>query len=181
MADTDAFDAAVKEAVQVEKPEQAVDSVELCSEQIRVRKMATWTLLSFAKMATRDIGTKDMAGMAALYDIAVDSVHPEALARFEQLMVEKRVNGDQLMEFVTAAIAKTTGHPTEPSSSSPQSASPDLLKSKSGSVVDLGDGLIVERQPGETTAQTTRRALELQRAQEDLELEGIEKVTEIEE
>lgn len=153
---TEAFDAAVAEA---EAPD--VQTLEFCGEKIIVTALPTMTLLKFAKVASRGTGTGDMEGLAALYDMVAGVVLPSERARFEQLATDNKVDGEQLMAFVSAAIAADAGRPTKPSSSSPQSLSPGLSSSSgvSGRVVDLGDGRIVEIRVGETAAQATARAL----------------------
>ena len=154
--DTAAFDAAVTE---VEGPD--VETLEFCGEKIIVKPLPTMVLLKFAKVATRGVGTGDMDGLAALYDMVAGVVLASEMPKFEQLATDNNVDGEQLMAFVSAAIQANTGRPTRPSSSSPvlPSTGSSSLSGESGRVVDLGDGRIVEIRPGETAAQATARAL----------------------
>jgi hypothetical protein len=155
MAGTEAFDAAVVDV------DRDIDSLPFCGEQIPVKPLPNILLLKFAKMASRDIGTGDMAGMAVMYDLIHGVILPSARDRFDELAETNEVTGEQLMEFVVAVLKANTGRPTRPSSSSPSPASTVSRKSRpgSGQVVDLGDGRIVEIHAGETTASATARAL----------------------
>jgi hypothetical protein len=173
---TEAFDAAVAEV------DRDIDSLPFCGEQIPVKPLPSILLLKFAKMATRDIGTDDMQGMAVMLDLIHGVVLPSARARFDELAETNDVSGSQMMDFVVAVMKANTGRPFRQPSSSEGSASTGSPKSKSGSgqVVDLGDGRIVEMWAGETTASATARALLMNvPGEDDDELAPIQTATEV--
>src|SRR6185312_10012441 len=107
--------------------------------------------------------SNDAAGLAAMYDFITAVVLPGELDRFEQLASDHDVPGEKLFDFVKEVVRSNAGRPTLPPSSSQGSASDGSPKSNSESkVIDLGDGRIVEIQPGETAAAATARALRME-------------------
>ena len=169
---SEAFDAAV------EVVECGTNTLKFCGEDIPVKPLPSILRLKFAKAASRGAESNDVEGQAAILDVIHGVVLPSARARFDQLAEEHEADDVEMLKFASEAMQMETGRPTKPSSSSPKSVSSGSKKSNPGSVVDLGDGRIVEMQPGETTAHATARAL-LMPVDDDDELDGIQAASQL--
>lgn len=81
-------------------------------------------LMKFAHAANSGLDSDDMAGLAALYSLIRDTVHPEDWDRFERLAIDKQADGGELMGFVGKAIEAISARPTRRRSDSSDGAPP---------------------------------------------------------
>ena len=98
-------------------------------------------LLKFSYAANSGLDSDDMAGLAALYEVIRDTVHPDDWDRFERHAIDKHAEGDELMEFVGKAMEAMSARPTRRrsvSSGGAPSTSPSSTESSSVKPVPAG-------------------------------------------
>ena len=95
-------------------------TVEFLGAEFRVAdRFGLMPMMRFAKVAQSGADSMSMAGLASMYDLLAQSIHPDDWARFEAHADEQRADGDQLMTLVGKVIALASGRPTSrPSDSS---------------------------------------------------------------
>ncbi len=100
-------------------------------------------LLRFAHSAKAGLDTDDLEGMAALYTMIQDCVHPDDWAEFQEYATVTKAEDEDLMEFVGAAMEVITARPRKRRGSS-SASSPNTSQrsrggsSKQGSVIPAG-------------------------------------------
>lgn len=100
------------------------ERLEFLGESFRLgESVGLMPLMKFAHAANSGLDSDDMAGLAALYALVRDTVHPEDWDRFERLAIEKHAEGEELMEFVGKAIEAISARPTRRRSVSSAGAS----------------------------------------------------------
>lgn len=75
-------------------------------------------LMKFAHVAEDGVSSSDMAGLAAMYDLLGDCLHPEDWGRFQAVAVREKADGDDLLAVVTKVVEQMTARPTGPPSDS---------------------------------------------------------------
>ena len=113
------------------------DRVTFMDEQYRVaEKVGLMPLMRFAHAARKGANADDMEGLAAIYDMLRDCIHPGDWDRFEADATTKKAEGDDLLPVVTQTIELLTARPTQRPSDS--SAGPSKTsESSTGSSVPL--------------------------------------------
>ena len=99
-------------------------------------------LMKFAHHANNGLDSDDMAGLAAMYALIRDTVHADDWDRFERLAIDKRADGDELMEFVGRAIEAISARPTRRRSVSSDGAPPTSPNSTAASHRRRGSRLV---------------------------------------
>jgi hypothetical protein len=87
-------------------------------------------LLRFAHAAKAGLDTDDLEGMAALYDMIADCVHPDDWAAFMAYATETKAEDEELMEFVSSAMEIIAARPRKPRGSSSATSRTTLPKSR---------------------------------------------------
>jgi hypothetical protein len=90
-------------------------------------------LLRFAHAAKAGLDTEDMEGMAALYDMIADCVHPDDWSAFMAYATESKAQDEELMEFVGTAMEIISARPRPPRGSSSATSRRTLQRSKGSS------------------------------------------------
>lgn len=104
--------------------------VEFCGEDFRVAdKVGAMALMRFAKVAQSGVDSSTLAGMAALYDVLAQMIHPDDWPRFEAHADRQHAEGDELLGVVQDVFAAMAGRPTGRSSDS--SGGPQIIEPSS--------------------------------------------------
>lgn len=90
-------------------------------------------LLRFAHAAKAGMDTDDLEGMAALYDMIQDCVHPDDWDAFQSYSIMTKAEDEDLMEFVSAAMEIISARPRKPRGSSSATSRKTLPKSRANS------------------------------------------------
>lgn len=90
-------------------------------------------LLRFAWAGKKGMDTEDMEGLAALYTMIRDCVHPDDWEDFQEYATETRADDEDLMAFVQRAMEVITSRPRKPRGSSSATSPPTSAKSKGSS------------------------------------------------
>lgn len=104
-----------------------VDSarLEFLGESFRLgESVGLMPLMKFAHAANSGLDSDDMAGLAAMYAMIRDTVHPDDWERFERHAIDQHAEGDELMAFVGKAIEAISARPTRRRSVSSDGAPP---------------------------------------------------------
>lgn len=102
-------------------------------------------LLRFAHAAKAGLDTDDLEGMAALYDMINDCVHPDDWSAFMAYATEIKAEDEELMEFVSSAMEIISARPRKPRGSSSATSRRTLPRSRgnsSGPASVIPDGAI---------------------------------------
>jgi hypothetical protein len=111
-------------------------SLEFLGELFRLgESIGLMPLMKFAHAANSGLDSDDMAGLAALYSLVRDTIHPDDWDRFERLAIEKHAEGDEIFEFVGKAIASISARPSQRRSVSSNGAPPTSPNSTASSFV----------------------------------------------
>lgn len=95
------------------------ETVEWLGEQFHVAdRVSSLTVMRFAKLAKSNIDVAQMEGLAAMYDLLEQCVHPDDWARFEAHADDQRADGEQLLAVVKQVFAVIAARPTRRSSDS---------------------------------------------------------------
>jgi hypothetical protein len=95
------------------------ETVEFCGVQFRIaEKVAALPLMRFAKVAKAGVDATELDGMAAMYDLLEQVIHPDDWAKFERHADHERADGEQLLEVVQAVFVLLADRPTGRSSDS---------------------------------------------------------------
>jgi hypothetical protein len=109
--------------------------LEFLGEQFRLgESVGLMPLMKFAHAANSGLDSDDMAGLAALYSLVRDTIHPDDWERFERLAIDKHAEGEEIMAFVGKAIEAISARPTRRrsvSSDGSSSTSPSSTESSS--------------------------------------------------
>ena len=97
-------------------------------------------LLRFAHAAKAGMDTDDLEGMAALYDMIADCVHPDDWVAFQAYATQTKAEDEELMEFVSAAMEVISARPRRRRGSS--SATPPRTSQKSKGSSSTPDSVI---------------------------------------
>lgn len=103
-------------------------TVPFCGAEFRVAdKVSSLAFMRFAKLAKSGLDTDDMEGMAAVYAMLEQCIHPEDWGRFEAHADTERADGEALLAVIQAAFevfaSRPTGRPSD-SSDGPQTTTP---------------------------------------------------------
>jgi hypothetical protein len=90
-------------------------------------------LLRFAHAAKAGLDTDDMEGMAALYDMISDCVHPDDWRAFQDYATVTKAEDDDLMAFVSKAMEVISARPRKRRGSSSGTSPRTLPRSKDSS------------------------------------------------
>lgn len=95
-------------------------TVEFCGASFRVaEKFGLMPLLRYAHLARAGVGSDDMQGLAASYDVIREAIHPEDWDAFEQHAIACHADEDDIFGVIPKAIELMTARPTSrPSGSS---------------------------------------------------------------
>lgn len=95
------------------------ETVEFCGVQFRIaEKVAALPLMRFAKVAKAGVDASELEGLAAMYDLLEQVIHPDDWAKFEKHADQQRADGEQLLEVVQAVFVLLADRPTGRSSDS---------------------------------------------------------------
>jgi hypothetical protein len=123
------------------------DRVEMMGRFYRVgEKIGLMPLMRFAHAARKGAEATDMDGLAAIYDMLHDCVHPDDWNRFCDDATELAADGDDLLPVISQTIEILTARPTRrPSDSSggPSRTSPSSTGSSSSP--DIQAGQVIEQ------------------------------------
>ena len=106
-------------------------------------KVGLMPLMRFAKVARSGVDANELEGLAAMYDILQQAIHPDDWARFEQHANDTRVDGDDLMRMVSEVMAVIGARPTGRSSVS--SDGPQIIEPRSTDVSSSPAGRVIDR------------------------------------
>lgn len=106
-------------------------------------------LLRFAHAAKSGMDTDDMEGMAALYTMIRDTVHPDDWETFQEYATEVKAEDEELLSFVSAAIEVISARKAKQRGSSSGTSPNTSAKSKGslsrpGSVIPPGTNVPAE-------------------------------------
>lgn len=88
-------------------------------EQFHVaEKVAALPLMRFAKIAKAGVDADDLDGLAAMYDLLEQCLHPDDWGRFQAHADKTRADGDELLKVVQDVFAVLAERPTGRSSDS---------------------------------------------------------------
>jgi hypothetical protein len=90
-------------------------------------------LLRFAHAAKAGMDTDDLEGMAALYDMISDCVHPDDWPAFMAYATETKAEDEELMAFVSAAMEIISARPRKRRGSSSATAPSTSQRSRGNS------------------------------------------------
>jgi hypothetical protein len=83
-------------------------------QQFRIgEKVGLMPLMRFAYHAKKGVNTDDFEGMAAMYELLKDCIHPLEWERFEQHAIEQHADGQELFEVVGEVIERLSARPTK--------------------------------------------------------------------
>lgn len=95
------------------------ETVALAGERFHIaERIGGLPIMRFAKAARQGVDSDDMAGMAALYDLLEQCIHPDDWARFEAHADRERADGEQLVQVVAEVLQLVAARPTGRSSDS---------------------------------------------------------------
>jgi hypothetical protein len=120
------------------------DRVTFLGEEYRVaEKVGLMPLMRFAHAARKGTNTDDMEGLAAIYDMLHDCIHPDDWDRFCTDATDKKAEGDDLIPVVSQTIEILTARPTRrPSDSSAGPSTTSVSSTGSSSSQPIPDGLM---------------------------------------
>lgn len=121
--DVDPADAAEREAREVQALSEGVvldgDKVECMGKWFRVAdKIGLMPLMKFAHVASKDVDSGDMDGLAAIYDMLKDCLAAEEWNGFVQHMIDTKADAEDMMPVVRKTIEIINARPTQPRSGS---------------------------------------------------------------
>lgn len=106
----DAIEGAVVTAVELADE----DSIVFEGERFRIAdKIGLMPLMRFAKVAKAGVDSNEMEGLAAMFDLLQQCVHPDEWVRFEQHANDTRADGDSLMMVTQDVMTKLSERPTK--------------------------------------------------------------------
>jgi hypothetical protein len=83
-----------------------------------VDRVGVMPMLRFAKAAKSGLQAESMDGLAAIYDVVEQCLEPTDWQRFETFCDQKRVDTEQLLEFVAKVMERVSERPTQRQSNS---------------------------------------------------------------
>ena len=90
-------------------------------------------LMRFAFAAKRGMDSEDMDGLAALYTMIRDCVHPDDWDGFQDYATDTKADDEDLMEFVQSAMEVIAARPRKPRGSSSATSRSTSAKSRGSS------------------------------------------------
>lgn len=106
------------------------ETVEFLGERFSIaERVAALPLMRFAKVARSGTQASDMEGLAALYDLLEQCVHPDDWDRFQAHAERQRADGEQLLTVVQEVFALLAERPTGRSTAS--SDGPQIIEPSS--------------------------------------------------
>jgi hypothetical protein len=110
-------------------------------------------LMRFAHSARSGVGTGDLDGLSAMYDMIRDCLAPGEFDRFEQVAVEHKADGDVILEVCRAVYEALAGRPTEQPSPSSAGRRRTTSSSRRKSTRGRGSGTPTDPTAGKQPAQ----------------------------
>lgn len=114
-------------------------AVDFLGEQFKVAdKVGALPLMRFAKVARAGVDASELEGLAAMYDLLGQVIHPDDWSRFEDHADRVHADGDQLLGLVQEVFALMAARPTGRSSDSsdgPQTIEPSSTGDSSSPVI----------------------------------------------
>lgn len=114
-------------------------TVDFLGEQFKVAdKVGALPLMRFAKVARAGVDAGELEGLAAMYDLLGQVIHPDDWSRFEDHADKEHADGDQLLALVQEVFALMAARPTGRSSDSsdgPQTIEPSSTDDSSSPVI----------------------------------------------
>lgn len=108
----------------------AAEAVEFLSKWYRIADtIGLMPLLKFAHAAGKGLDSGDLAGMAAMYAMLRDCIHPDDWTTFEYDAMDERADDETLLAVVRDVTQKITSRPTKRPSGS--SAGPRAISANS--------------------------------------------------
>lgn len=101
-------------------------------------KVGALPLMRFAKVARAGVDASELEGLAAMYDLLGQVIHPDDWSRFEDHADREHADGDQLLALVQEVFALMAARPTGRSSDSsggPQTIEPSSTDDSSSPVI----------------------------------------------
>ena len=115
-------------------------TVALAGKPFRVaEKVGGLALMRFAKTAQAGVDSNELAGLAAMYDLLRQVIHPGDWQAFEAHADEQRVGADELLQAVFDAMEAISGRPT-----SRPSVSSDGPSTTSGSSSGVSSSVVID-------------------------------------
>jgi hypothetical protein len=116
--------------------------VECMGKEFRVAAaVGLMPLLRFAYFAKQGVDSRDIEGMAAVYEMLKDCIHEEDWAAFEQHTIDNKGFIDDLLPVVQQAIQVISANPTGEQSNSQESSSensPGSMEDRYKELVPVG-------------------------------------------
>lgn len=81
-------------------------------------KVGLMPLMRFAKLAKAGVDVETMEGLAAVYDLLEQCIHPDDWNRFCQHVTDLRLDNEELLELVPKVMSVLADRPTGRSSDS---------------------------------------------------------------
>lgn len=75
-------------------------------------KVGLMPLMRFATIARSGVDANELEGLAAMYDLLEQCIHPDDWARFTDHATKVRASGDDLNDVVARAMAEVAKRPT---------------------------------------------------------------------
>ena len=95
------------------------ETVEFLGVDFRIAdKVAALPIMRFAKVAKAGVDASELDGMAALYDLLEQVIHPDDWQKFERHADQQRADGEQLLGVVQGVFELLAARPTGRSSDS---------------------------------------------------------------
>lgn len=127
------------------------DTVEFLGDQFRVaERVSSLAVMHFAKVANSGVDTLDLAGLAAMYDLLEQCIHPDDWSTFEAHCNRHRADGEQLFDLVQRMFlvlaARPTGRPSD-SSAGPRTIEPSSTADSSSPAIAVIERLNAQQRP----------------------------------
>lgn len=98
---------------------EVLGEIQRWGETFKTVRPGTWALMEFAKVATSDVDSSDMQGLAAMHDLIESCIHPDEMSRFARTCKQARAGHEEILSIVQEVVAQTAQRPTsQPSDSS---------------------------------------------------------------
>ena len=106
-------------------------------------KVGLMPLMRFAKVAKSGVDSNELDGLAAMFDLLEQVIHPDDWSRFEQHAADLRADGDELMGLVSKVMSVIGERPTGRSSDS--SDGPQTIEPRSTGGSSSPAGRVIDR------------------------------------
>lgn len=95
------------------------ETVEFFGEDFHIaERIGAMPFMRFAKVAKAGTDANDLDGLAAIFDLLAECIHPDDWPLFQKHADKEKATGDQLLGFVRAVLGVVAARPTGRSSDS---------------------------------------------------------------